>query len=798
MALFALSPVARAAGALQTRLDDINARVDRLEQQISDLNMDYGQRRGLIGAVEARSRFEEAVYQYLVGDYEPAALTFFTLVDAQALTARPLYQDAEWYLAESLFELGNYATAADAYQRVVAEGTEHPFFADAVRRLLEVYGLLRDDDAFDDVYQRYIVTGRVQATDFVKYTVAKSLWRQGQGVRAKAMFADIAPDSASYMRGRYFLGAVLTQEGDYKGALDEFQLVVHATPTGDPSDGQVLELGWLAIGRLEYELGNYDDAVSAYVNVPKDSANYADQLYELVWTYIKEERWDEALQYLDVFLLAYPQHREAVNLELVRAQILMKEDRRQEALASYQAVVEDYTPVQAQLGELEFNHTDPGRYFRMLADPEQASADGKDLPSYAVEILVDDPYMARAVDVYKSMDTQQQDLQTNQQLIDQITEALRRVDRNVGTFARGRALVRGISDDVVSMQAAIVGYEIDYLLAKGNSADRGAIEGLSARFRVLQGRSAEVAELAATDTGHLQAWADQVQAVQALANRVRAANNEQLDQAQVVQTLLDENPKRLPADRVSDLQDQVKATIDQLQRGDKDLTQLASPSTRNSLLSMATTNQGDPQATQRALMTRDYAQLRSDVRRYRSGAAAGDAAQVFERLDQLWDRSTSMTGKASAIMRRVDSAEQTELAVLRTRLSDESDQVADSSLALRRVQDGASGIVSDIAVDGFGRLHDEIGQTVEDADVGIIDVYWLDKTDASDEVERLGRDRAKRMQELDDRFKVIHQKLQDMGASGATTGAGDQTGASSTSPLGSTGSGQVPSQGEGE
>jgi len=762
LSLLAWAPAARAASVLQTRLDDISARVDHLEQQVDDLGLDYGQRRGLIGAYEARSRFEEAVYQYLVGDYEPAALTFFTLVDAQALTARPLHQDAEWYLAECLFELGNYATAGDAYQRVVDEGVDHPFFPDAVRRLLEVYGLLRDNDAFYDVYQRYIVTGKVKATDFVKYTVAKSLWRQGEVVRAKAMFEDVAADSSSYMRARYFLGAVLVKDGDYDGALAEFRRVTEATPTGDTSDGQVLELAWLAIGRLDYEKGDYPGATTAYQNIPKDSAYFADQLYELVWSYIKQERWNDALQYLDIFLLAYPNHREAVNLELTRAQILMKENRRQEALASYQAVVEDYTPVQAQLGRLKYNRTDPARYFRMLADPEAAESEGHDLPPYAVEILVDDEYMARAVDVYKSMDAQHSDLQANEALIEVVSDALRRADRNIGTFARGRAQLRGVSEDVVSMQAAVVGYEIDYLLAKGSSTDRAALEGLAGRFQVLQGRSAEVAEAAAIDTGRLQAWGDQVGAVQDLADRVQAASQDELNQAQAVQALVDENPKGLRAEQLAQVKDQLQGTITDLDRSQQDLARLASVSTRSSLLAMANTASSDPRAAQRAMMSRDYQQLRDDVHRYRSGAAAGDARQVFERLDQLWDRSSALDGKAQSIGRRVDTAEQSELSVLRTRLADETGRVADASAALQQVQAGSGDIANNIASDGFGRLQGEIGKTVENADVGIIDVYWLDKTEVSDEIERLGKERATRFQELDDRFRIVRQKLEGM------------------------------------
>lgn len=751
---------ARGAGVLQSRLTDIDARVDRLEQQVQDLSLDYGQRRGLIGAVEARVRFEEAVYQFLIGQYEPAALSFFTLVDAQALSAQPLHQDSEWYLAECLFELGNLATAADAYERVVLEGPNHPFFADAVRRLLEVYGLLRDNERFYDVYQRYIVTGKVQATDFVKYTVAKSLWRQGEVARARAMFSEVAAESTSYIRARYFLGAVLAGQGQYPEAIAEFRRVVEATPQGDPSDAEVTELAWLAIGRLSYESGDYVTAADAYQKVPRDSKYYADQLYEQVWTYVKQERWNEALDYLDIFLLGYPTHREAVNLELTRAHVLMKEGRRDEALTSYESVVEDYTPVQEQLGRLKYNRQDPARYFRMLADPDAAQElEGQPLPDFAVEILTDDELMGRAVDVYRSMDNQQVDLELSEALVEQVSEVLRRADRNIGTFARGRAAVRGVRDDALTMQAALVGYEIDYLLSRGSSLDRAALEDLSSRLSVIQGRSDEVEAEASGDTGRLQALDAQVQAVQTVAGRVLAQAQDQADQARALQALLAENPGGLSASALSDARRELDTLLQELQRAQLGLERVTSDGTRSSLVAMMSSSESDPASRTRNLLARDYAALRAEVGRLRAGATGSDAGQLFSRLDDLWARTSTLDGQAARILGQLDAAEQSEIAVLRRRLAEESDRVATSRADLAGVQSGAGEIATEIAQVSFGRLEDEIGGTIEEADVGIIDVYWLEKTEVSDEIERLGKESATTMQALDDRFRIVRQKM---------------------------------------
>lgn len=754
----------RAAGGLEARLSDIDSRVAGLEKQVDELGMDFSRRRGLIGSVEARYRFEEAVYQFLIGEYETAALSFYTLVDSQALTVPALHKDSEWYLAECLFELGNLGTAAEAYGRVVADGNNHPFFKDAVRRLLEVHGLTRDSEAFNEVYQTYIVSGRVQATDFVKYTVAKSFWRQGQDARALAMFDSVAPDSSSYLRSRYFVGMMLSEQGKLDEATAQFRKVVETPGTGDPSDAVVIELGWLAVGRIAYEVGDFATATAAYQKISKNSPYYADQLYELVWSYVKQERWSEALDYLDIFLLGFPNHREAVNLELTRAHVLMKEGRREEALSSYESVVEDYTPIEEQLDLLKVNRDDPIGYFRRLASSADGKlAEGEDLPAFAVEILVDDEAMGRAVEVYRAMDAQQDDLEINQSRIEQVGEALRRADSNIGTFARGRSTLRGAQDDALNAKAALLGYEIDYLLSKGNSLDRDALNAIAGRFAVIQGSNDEAEAETSTDTGKLQVWDAQVRAVQAYGSRVEAAAEAELARGRSLSSLLDENPRRLSSSQVSGLRAQLDAETEELRRALMALQRQTADSTRSSLLAMVASRAEAPGAGRRSQVAREYAALRADLGRYRSNAAAADASAVFTKLDDLWDRASSLDGRSQAILDRLDSSERTEIELLRRRLAEETERVARSRAELGLIQGGSAEIATLVAQDAFARLQEEIGRTVEEADLGIVDVYWLKRTDIGDEMTRIGKEQSSALRLQDDRFRLVRQKL-DAGA----------------------------------
>ena len=58
-------------------------------------------------------------------------------------------------------------------------------------------------------------------------------------------------------------------------------------------------------------------------------------------------------------------------------------------------------------------------------------------------------------------------------------------------------------------------------------------------------------------------------------------------------------------------------------------------------------------------------------------------------------------------------------------------------------------------------LEQELFDTIMKADRGIVDVYWQRKTEVSDERARLAAERAERLRELEARFGLINQKLEE-------------------------------------
>ena len=87
--------VAVAASGTDLRLESVSRGVGLVEHKLASLEREYGHRRGLIGAHAAEVRFENAVFDFLVENYDKAGTSFYTLVESEALVQTGMARDAD-------------------------------------------------------------------------------------------------------------------------------------------------------------------------------------------------------------------------------------------------------------------------------------------------------------------------------------------------------------------------------------------------------------------------------------------------------------------------------------------------------------------------------------------------------------------------------------------------------------------------------------------------------------------------------------------------------------------------------
>jgi tetratricopeptide (TPR) repeat protein len=791
VALLLSGPAVGADRAGAGRLDEIDAQATGLIKDSDRLRRNFTERSGLIGVAEARERYEDALYLFLLKDYEAAATSFYILVQSRSLGNMDLARDSEWYLAECLFELGNYRTAEEAYRSIAEKGTQHPYFSDSVRRLLEVYGILGDVERFDRYYNDFIISGKVPATELINYTLAKSFYRRGEFNRAKSMFDALPGTSPYYGRSRYFLGVLMIREKNERQAIAEFEKVEVLVPT-DPDQQQVQELARLALARLHYEIGEFTKAETWYSKIANKSPYFADQLYESVWASIKQAnaemvavptsdqlrklkpedlvaaseagriardraraRWEVALRQVGIFLDNYPDHRYAADLKLLQGHLLMKLEKYEEARIAYERVVDEYTPLVARLDAV--NSTDQLRRLLEGATGGDAGVSEK-LPPFALGALRGDSQVARAAEAWREVEEQKAEIAASERIVKDLEAALSGGGDVLGTFLTARQEVNTIRGSTLSMRDALLETEANWLRSRAPALRADLAQFQKDRSSVLATLS-QLGASAEASSERVAAHEEQVNEVQQRAFRTaQVAQEVKADAARTMELVGQSNKLSLvDADKVrSDIvgqQRELDAVIAELQSLQGEVVE------RRVMRSVLAGTQGND-SSQRATLLSRYADLRKRIVAFRSGLSDADSVAFFQQSDRVWASLEALDTSTEETSRVIATAEAREVGAVRTRLAREAQRVVE----LRRDVEVGSASAESIALravrTGIRRLEGEFRADVLEADKGIVDVYWLRKSAASDQLVDLGEEKNRLLEELDGQFRIVRENLE--------------------------------------
>jgi hypothetical protein len=256
-------------------------------------------------------------------------------------------------------------------------------------------------------------------------------------------------------------------------------------------------------------------------------------------------------------------------------------------------------------------------------------------------------------------------------------------------------------------------------------------------------------------------YEDQVRAVQGEASRVAQVVTELEAEHAALSRLLDQKRAALPVGVVADVELALKGLSARLFDERRDLTRLQSDSVRRAVMASVPQERASGDDAARAALARELDLVHSALRPVRGRVPASEAAGTFSRLDELWLRLSDAEARAVQTRTVLDSAEKVELALLREAIVAQADAVASLDTEVARVSLGAEVLATDVTRERLAYLGSALEDTILEADMGIVDVYWLRKSEVVDERTRLKEERADRLQELDTRFGVIRQKLEE-------------------------------------
>ena len=740
-------------------IDQLDKGVQSVDDQLTLVEHSYVDRMRKGNAESLEQRFGKGELHFLLQDYVAASVFLFDVVLNPQFQSSPHYLDGVYYLGESLFRQKDYLGAKQFLRQVIEAGPGRGHFEDALARYLDIAARTND---FRDM-DRYVALARQggHLTAVIQYLLAKAAFnrtdlspadRLGRAVRS---FASIPPGS-QHLKALYFTGVCHVEMGELAHAQEDFTQVTRSQDN-DPADPEIRELGWLALGRIDYELGHYDEALDAYERVPESSSAFYDALYEIAWTYVKKGDFENANRATDLIILGAPEGRLTPSANLLKAHLLLKLHKYADAEEAYNGVINKYAPVRDEIDALLKVHDDPAAYFDQLLQTKGKSFDVATLlPPVAQPWATSQRDVAEAQEVVTDLHDSRQGVEDGQQIVTRLDQRI----ASAGAMDAFPALQAGYAR-ASAVDTALLGYERQILSLEQSLLGRFLSPGDRQALAAAQTERAELQQkfdALPKTPGEVDARRGQMVSRLAGLDRqlFRLSLVVQSERAQLVavqqmqaQTAAQ---RRVNAADEARFSGQIQAELSTLDELDGEVGQLRAVLKDDSQLTGAA---GAPQDAQLRQAYAAAVQRESDLLARARQGAGGQLAASEQRLVALRDRISGLRSRDAAAIGSIRQAALDQAAIIKQKIAIEAKNLDEYGGEVSASQANAGGLVGRIAFASFQRVRQSFYQLVLKADVGIIDVAWTRKHDETDKIQRLATDEDRELRVLDDDFKEV-------------------------------------------
>jgi tetratricopeptide (TPR) repeat protein len=318
-----------------------------------------------------------------------------------------------WLRGETYYAAHEYLSARRDYRAIVDRQSDahyQAYLGRALGRLVDVSLRTNNLAGIDEVFQRLGQVPPAQVDAGLSYAKGKAYFARSDYSNALQSF-QLVPAGTEYApQAKYFVGLVTMEQikpaapppsvtastgaeqtttktsslANYRPAIDVFRQVTQLSPDTDEHK-RVIDLAWLAMGRLYYEMEQYQQAAEAYGHVAQESPEFDTMLYELAWVYVRQGDVQRAERALEVMQVADPTSPYVGSGTLLRADLLLRAGAYDQALQLYEGVRAQYEPMRERVEAFLGSTKDVGTYYEKLSQQQLDALDqGDSLPPLAI------------------------------------------------------------------------------------------------------------------------------------------------------------------------------------------------------------------------------------------------------------------------------------------------------------------------------------------------------------------------------------------------------------------------------
>lgn len=297
------------------------------------------------------------------GQYQQAAIQLFSL------SRKPELENdraqIKYILGLMLTEMGLNQVAAFQFVDVIRTNNLR-YTKLAIEKLAGVADELGDDSLINYAMSRVNVTEVPETNqDMIHYRIGEIKMRSRKFEDAVKSFSQIELGSRYFSQALYQKGLAYLELGRPDSAIQAFQTMISARRKAGVTDTNRVA-AQLGLARALYQKKDWDNAVVAYSEIPRDHFLWHEALYEQTWAHLRAARFRSALsnfQSLQSPFYEDDYNPESLILRSIVYLYICKYDEMEKVLSLFEKT---YGPARSQISVFLNNHSGPLSYYQEL------------------------------------------------------------------------------------------------------------------------------------------------------------------------------------------------------------------------------------------------------------------------------------------------------------------------------------------------------------------------------------------------------------------------------------------------
>ena len=307
---------------------------------------------------------------------------------------------------------GGLSQAAVPYfANIVRRGPKDPNFRRAFRRLrvIQEQLLVTLPEVMERLAEANVQEYPEDFRDEFNYTIGKFYNRIGNYTKAQRFLERVSERSDFFASAAYVRGLIALRDRKAKSGHELFKKAVlsaEASPGRKGMDRGVLELGYLALARLAYEVGGHDAAIFYYNKIGRGSTKVGQALFEKGWVHFQSGNFPLALGTFHGLHSPYFADRFHPDLYILEATIYLSMCHHTMAKEMVEMYQKTYGTLHKNLKALLAQGTPPQELFKMFLATSEGSTAAGQLPRQLYSYVLQDAEFADLVAALKAYDSQ--------------------------------------------------------------------------------------------------------------------------------------------------------------------------------------------------------------------------------------------------------------------------------------------------------------------------------------------------------------------------------------------------------